>query len=115
MNNFTYIFVVCLLALGIIYFHFQNKTVEGYNNHTGQFCYSCVGKTMNQCLGCFNCGFCVDAYGNSGCIGGDKNGPYNYERCALWYYTDPYAKMEQRNQNYRCNSGPRSSNRVIGV
>lgn len=86
---------------------------EGYNEQTGQFCLSCKDKTINQCLNCFNCGFCVDKWGNSRCVGGDHKGPYNFEKCAYWYHNDPYSVMMQRDQNYKVSYGPRSCNRII--
>ncbi len=88
---------------------------EGYNDQTGRFCTTCRGKTPNQCMRCFNCGFCVDRWGNAQCIGGDHKGPFNFERCMSWYHTDPYSFMLQRNANYKCSYGPRSSNRLIGI
>ncbi len=69
---------------------------EHFNDQVGQFCYSCSGKTVNQCMNCFNCGFCVDKFGNSGCIGGDHKGPYNHERCVVWHYGDPWSKMARK-------------------
>lgn len=93
----------------------QENGVEPFNEEVGQFCKTCRGKTFNQCLGCFNCGFCVDKWGNGGCIGGDHKGPFNFERCAKWYSGDPYSFMMQQNADYGCDDGPRSSNRVIGI
>jgi len=108
--------LLCILLLIIlIVYLFTNSRKENFNDQTGKFCTTCAGKTTNQCLKCFNCGFCVDKWGNSSCIGGDHRGPYNFERCAAWYHTDPYSTMMQRNANYKCNDGPRSSNRLIGI
>lgn len=107
--------VIILILASVAYLLIGNNCVEGYNDQTGRFCTTCAGKTINQCLRCFNCGWCVDKWGNSGCIGGDHKGPYNFENCAKWYHTDPWAHMMQRNADYRCSYGPRSSNRLIGV
>ena len=118
MNMNIYWIVVVVVVLLLLTGVFQqgvDYVTEGFNNQAGQFCTTCAGKTFNQCSGCFNCGYCVDRYGNGGCIGGDHKGPYNFERCARWYSGDPYAYMLQRNKNYQCNYGPRSSNRLIGV
>ena len=115
-SNIRLILIVALVALISCYF-FYNKSeeVEGYNIGTGQFCTTCSGKTPNQCNRCFNCGWCTDKNGNGACIGGTSNGPFNYERCATWGHNDPYAYMLQRNANYKCSYGPRSSNRLIGI
>ena len=98
--------------------HYLNKEIphiELFNETSGRFCPTCKGKTFNQCQRCFNCGFCVDRWGNSQCIGGDVKGPFNYEKCARWYYVDGYSRMMQDNENYKCSYGPRSANRIIGV
>jgi hypothetical protein len=70
---------------------------EYFNEQVGKFCYSCEEKTYNQCLNCFNCGFCVDKHGNGKCIEGDHTGPYNGNICGMWYSGDPLTKMNQNN------------------
>lgn len=111
--------IIILVIIVALFFLLQMDNtyvaIEGYNDQTGQFCTTCKGKTMNQCFQCFNCGWAIDEWGNSGCIGGDHKGPYNFERVAKWYHTDPWTTMQQRNNNYRCSYGPRSSNRLIGI
>ncbi len=114
MQNLLLILVVLAIAY-FVFFENKNDKVEGYNDQAGRFCTTCSGKTPNECMRCFNCGFCVDKDGNAACIGGDHKGPFNYERCTAWYSGDPYARMLQRNANYRCSYGPRSSNRLIGI
>jgi hypothetical protein len=105
-----------ILIVTLIFIYLNNKqTKEGFNDESGRFCSTCAGRTFNQCTRCFNCGFCVDKWGNSGCIGGDAKGGYNFEQCAAWYYIDPYSRMMQNNERNQCNNGPISSNRIIGV
>lgn len=65
---------------------------EHMNDEVGRFCRKCKGRTFNQCLDCFNCGMCIDKYGNSMCLPGDHKGPYNYENCSIWYHGDPFNK-----------------------
>jgi len=48
-------------------------------------------------------------------MGGDHNGPFNFEKCAFWYYIDPFTKMQQMNKNYKLSYGPRNYNRLIGI
>ena len=116
MNYIILIGIIAIIVIILIYKNYKkNSSVEGYNEQSGRFCPTCVNKTFNQCLRCFNCGWCVDKYGNSGCVGGDQNGPYNYEDCAKWYYIDPFTFMTQRNNDYKCSYGPMSANRIIGV
>ncbi len=111
-----YYWLIIIFIIGLfVYLHCKNKKIEGYNDQTGRYCMTCAGKTLNQCLQCFNCGWCTDKHGNSGCIGGDHKGPWNFENCAKWYHGDPFSFMMQRNANYRCSYGPRSSNRLIGI
>lgn len=110
-----YIILILLIVL-VIYFLYQNQNqYEGYNDQTGKLCFTCGDKTFNQCQQCFNCGFCVDRWGNSKCLGGDETGPFNYEDCALWYYGDPWSRMMQNNKKYKCSYGPKASNREIGI
>lgn len=111
------IILLIFITLFIIYcaYYDHKNTTENFNEQSGRFCPTCANKTINQCLRCFNCGWCVDKYGNSGCIGGDSSGPYNAENCARWYYIDGFTYMTQRNNDYKCSYGPRSSNRLIGV
>lgn len=102
-----------LLILLLIYL-FNINTKEPYNDSSGKLCLSCNDKTFNQCLECFNCGFCVDKWGNSKCIVGDMHGPYNYEQCDRWYYNDPWTYVTQQNaKNSGCGNGPRQENRII--
>lgn len=108
--------LVLLFVLLISRYDQHIDTTEGFNDSSGQFSMTCGGKTFNQCLKSFNCGFVVDKWGNSGCVGGDVHGPFNFEEGNYYYYhNDPYAYAMQQNENYRCNMGPRSSNRIIGV
>ena len=79
------------------------------------YCLTCEGKTPNQCMHCFNCGFCVDAQGNGACIGGDYKGPYNYEKCARWYSGDQFGAMLQKSTIPSPKMGPIEANRIIGV
>lgn len=109
-------FIIGLLILVGSYMVYKIwSNVEGFNEQAGQFCTTCSGKTFNQCSDCFNCGFCVDQFGNGSCIGGDHKGPWNKERCARWYSGNPYTFMKQMNDNYKCSYGPKASNRIIGV
>jgi hypothetical protein len=124
LSKNKYIIPILVIFILASWFYYRNYyesfgNYEHFNDQTGKLCNSCVGKSFNQCLGCFNCGFCVDKYGNSGCIAGDQNGPYNYESCARWYYSDPYSFMIQKNalknfdkQYYK---GTLQENRVIGT
>lgn len=113
MNNCILLLV---LIIAVIFWY---NGVEHFNEKTGQLCLDCEGKTFNECLTCNNCGFAVDKDGNSACIGGDVNGPYNYEDAARWYYNDPYSYMIQKNalglQDKQYYKGPRQENRVIGI
>jgi hypothetical protein len=104
-----------ILAL-VLYFGMNNHQIENFNETSGRLCTTCQDKTFNQCLGCFNCVYCVDKWGNGKCIGGDANsGPYNKEKCARIYSGDQFLRMEQNNANYSCQYGPSNYNRSIGV
>lgn len=111
----TLLIVVGLIVVCLILNFNKSGGVEGFNEQAGRFCHTCAGKNFNQCSQCFNCGFCVDKWGNGGCIGGDHTGPYNFERCAFWYSGDPYARMNQRNMDYQCSFGPSNASRAIGI
>ena len=107
--------LLIILLIIILFFIWISESKEGFNDHSGQLCTTCNGRTFNQCLQCFNCGFCVDKWGNSTCVGGDRFGPYNFEKCDYYYYIDPYYRMMENNKFEKCSDGPRSANRVIGV
>ena len=117
MNYLILAIILVIIFLFLINNNNNNdkNNIEGYNEETGQFCTTCSNKTINQCLQCFNCGWCVDKWGNSACIGGDHKGPYNYERCYKWKHGDPFSEMLNRNKNYKCSYGPKQANRVIGI
>lgn len=113
-----YVYLIILIISLIIISGFLYNTVqlkEGFNRDTGQFCGSCSDKTFNQCLNCFNCGFCIDKWGNGKCIGGSVLGPNNKENCAFWYTTDDWTTAKMNNNNYRLSYGPKQSNRPIGI
>ena len=108
-------FYILLIVLAIILLLNYNQT-EHFNEQSGRFCSSCKEKTFNQCLNCFNCGFCVNSNGSSGCIGASMpSGTYNNEKCDRLYLGDPYQRMQQNNQNYELEMGPKQGNRVIGT
>ncbi len=116
-------FLVTILAaiILIIYLKYKSKSSpEGFTDLAGHFCGSCNNLTYNQCLNCANCGFLVDQFGNSGCIGGDHKGPYNYEKGKYWYYYgSPWTQMLQDQMSdtdsghYKCSYGPSQANRRI--
>lgn len=106
---------ILLIVLAIVLLFNYNKT-EHFNEESGRFCSSCKDKTFNQCLNCFNCGWCKDEFGNEGCIPSDiANGPYNNEKCAQLYQGDPWLRMQQNNKNYETEMGPKQGNRIVGV
>lgn len=109
--------IIIIVVLLLVVWYFKKSTkVEGFRAQQGQFCMSCQGKSYNQCLNCFNCGWCVDEFGNGGCVGGDVNsGPYNKEQCAQWDTNDPFTDMKYMNSHYKMSYGPKQSNRVYGV
>jgi hypothetical protein len=107
--------IIFLIVVVILVLNNNNNNKENFNNQSGQYCYDCEGKTPNQCDQCFNCGFCLDEFGNGACIGGDMNGPYNRQKCVGWYNIDPLNQLNEDNENYKCSYGPKSSNRVYGI
>lgn len=111
-----FIIIIILLILVLYCISQKYSNAETFNEQTGKLCQSCEGKTFNQCLGCFNCGYCVDKWGNGMCIGGDAaSGPYNKEKCSMWYQGDQFVRMQQNNKNYKCDMGPPVQNNIIGV
>lgn len=105
---------ILLIALAVMLLMNYNRT-EHFNEQTGRFCSSCKEKTFNQCLDCFNCGFCVKD-GDAKCIGADvANSTYNNEKCDRLYLGDPWARMKENNENYELEFGPKQGNRVIGI
>ena len=106
------ILILFLVIFWIFVFSSRTSFREGFNESVGRLCHSCGGKTFNQCTDCFNCGFCIDKYGNSRCVGGDHKGPYNYEDCEYWYSGDQYARMIRLNKDYKCSYGPHQSSRI---
>lgn len=110
-----YIILIIMTVWFVEMTRYSGQKKEHFNEQVGKFCTECHNKTFNQCLSCFNCGFGIDKFGNSACIGGDHNGPFNYEEVALWYYGDPWSRMQYNNQHYKCSYGPKQSNRIIGV
>ena len=83
------IIIIIIIIVIFIYF-FKPNIHEGYNSQSGQFCQDCNSRPFNTCLQCFNCGICVNKYGDYKCVPGDYKGPYNMERCVYWYNRDPF-------------------------
>ena|SRR3972149_7053776 len=113
--NYLLVILIILIIIFLFNRNYFGIKIENYDDTYGKLCTTCGEKNVNQCRQCFNCGFCVDQYGNGKCIGGDHKGPFNFEKCFRWYYSDPYSYMLQRNMDYKCNDGPRNSNRLIGI
>ena len=113
--KYVYLTLIIILIFAIYYYLFSQKK-EGFNQDSGQFCNTCDEKSFNSCSNCFNCGFCVDRFGNGKCIGGNASeGPLNKEDCALWYTGDQWTVAKQHNDNYKLSYGPKQANRVIGI
>jgi hypothetical protein len=106
--------IVCCIISMVYMIKFLNK-MEGFNNQTGRFCYSCSDKNINKCRDCFNCGWCTDKSGQGKCIGVDVKGPMNNEKCDRLYRGDDWYRMVENNKNYKKSYGPKQGNRVIGV
>ena len=112
MENLVYIIAVIAVAIAAWYI-LGKKAKESFYGDTGTFCRSCDMKTPNQCANCFNCGFCVDKFGNGSCIGGDSHGPYNKEACGQWYYAaDDWGRALQDNRK-GCEIYPKPVKRII--
>ena len=66
----------------------NNKKIEGYYNYCG----SCEGKTIKQCMQCANCGF-LSKKGYGKCVEGDSYGPYDFNPDYVngrWIHNDQY-------------------------
>jgi len=114
--EYIYLALILILVTLLISYFIYPKNIEGFVRDSGKLCGTCADKTYNQCLDCFNCGWCVDKWGNAGCLGGDAaSGPYNKEECAIWKTTDPWTTAQRHNQNYKLSYGPKQANRVIGI
>ncbi len=107
--------IIMVILIIMLYFLMNRNKTEHFNETSGKLCTTCYEKTFNECLGCFNCLYCVDKWGNGKCIGGDINGTYNKEKCARIYSGDQFFRMQQNNKNYKCEMGPPNQNRQIGV
>ena len=96
--------ILGILVFGIFYLYLtKSAPFETFNQDSGTLCYDCENKTYNQCVNCFNCGFCVDKYGNGKCIGATSAlGPLNNEKCAKLYMADPFYQVQQKNYNDPC-------------
>jgi hypothetical protein len=98
MNKVITIFLLVGVFILLMILVVKSNVQEAFNDQTGKFCYDCDNKTINQCMQCFNCGFCVDKNGNGKCIPGDHTGPWNKEDCYQWHYGDPFSYMLQINK-----------------
>lgn len=66
----------------------DKNNIEGYYN----FCGSCEGKTVGQCMECANCGF-ISKKGYGQCVEGDSYGPYDFDPEFVggrWIHNDVY-------------------------
>lgn len=111
--SFLCIIILCIILW--IYMNQSNSKTESFNNQVGRFCYTCSDKNINECQRCFNCAWCMDSSGNGKCIGVDREGPMNNERCSRLYRGDDWYRMVENNQNYKKSYGPKQGNRVIGI
>jgi len=111
--------IISTIIFIIIYWLVMNKnsTKEDYSLVTpsGKLCGDCAGRNLNSCLDCFDCGYCIDDWGNGRCVPGDYKGPYNHENCKYYLQGDPYRTMLERNRNYKCSYGPSNSTRALNT
>lgn len=100
MKHIELVVIICLLFVAAYFINqrLNDTKLEQFNDTVGRFCYDCSGKNFNQCLNCANCGYCIDRYGNSSCVPGDHNGPYNCDDCGFWYHGDDWSYALQRNK-----------------
>ena len=94
------VLVLLIIAL-IIYLINSQKVKEGFHfrRQYGSWCTDCSNKTLNHCLDCAECGFCIDNNGNGKCVKGDGYGPYNKNNnCKLWYHNNEFSRKLWKNK-----------------
>jgi hypothetical protein len=114
-------FLVILISLIFIFFLlcklFNDPVINSEHFFQGTYCTDCNNKNYNQCMNCFNCGYCIDKQGKGICLPADNvSGPYNKEFCYLWYYGDPFDWMKYKNvkeNKQKCSLGNDNSIRAL--
>ena len=83
---------ILILAIAILYVAVYSQTLynEGFQSfYYPKYCRDCnrAGRRGPQaCMGCQNCGWCVDPNGYGSCVLGDNRGPY-FADCSQYYYS----------------------------
>lgn len=94
IHIFLVLIVLYIIKSSGLFNNVQNNKVEGFDGKVGWHCRSCSNKTINQCMQCYNCGFCLDNEGKASCVPGDVHGPYDKKKfCHMWYHSDPYSRV----------------------
>jgi hypothetical protein len=92
MDNLVIFILFVFVLIFVLWMTLENNIddidVEAYYNYCG----SCYGKTVGQCLQCVNCGF-ISKNGYGKCVEGDMYGPYDFNTeyiGARWINNDQY-------------------------
>lgn len=90
MSKYLVIGIIILLFIGLVYYWLVsgNDCTEKYGN----FCNSCRGKLIGDCMKCINCGF-ITKNGYGKCVDGDMYGPYEDNpsyKLSRWIWNDPF-------------------------
>jgi hypothetical protein len=56
-------------------------------------CRNTANMTRHQCKRCTNAGYCTLSNGQSMCVPGDQNGPYNGDQCVFYEYGTDYNSL----------------------
>ena len=83
--------IIIIIIVVIILWYIYSQTNEGF---IGQYAGTCSPSicrdqdTIDTCLNCYECGYCMNKNGGR-CVKGSPEGPYGNIKCAKWYHNDP--------------------------
>lgn len=93
-----YIIIILIVSLIIAYLYLnkiENFNLDTSSDESGNYCSSCTGKTISNCLLCENCGLALTD-NSAVCTRGNKNGKYDPNvKADQWIHTDGFRIYNQ--------------------
>lgn len=92
-------YLISFLVISYILYLLMNST-EHLDASSGVYCETCNGRSIGQCMKCYNCGFCAEG-GKGTCMRGSFSGPNDDKvTCPRWIQNDPFWSWSSVSKKY---------------
>jgi hypothetical protein len=87
------IILILFICICLTLFFIKKKEPFWFIPPNTKLCKSCANKSRFECRRCSECGVCTMPSGESYCVEGNQEGPYNGQDCVAYEYGNDYANL----------------------